>query len=268
MNKLITIISTLAITTLAHGTLLLNEDFNSLSTGDLNGQNGWTAVSQLDVQSGGLSYSSGDISISGGTNNAVWSGANTQPIGSKGFASQDGDVWFSFTINVSATNNSNRFWFYVSDDADLGNSGVMGQINSGSGALLSGYRATTSQFTSGSNSLPSDETLFLVGKFSKDGISGTGDYDKMEMWINPSSTTLGAGSIAQNVTSTGISDGIDTFAITALGGGSTVLWDNLLVGTTQADVLDVYSIPEPSTITFMIGLSALTIAWTRHRSIV
>jgi hypothetical protein len=252
----------------AHGALLLSENFDSLSVGDLNGQNGWSADAVLDVASGGLGYSSGDISVSGGTKHAVWSGANAQPIGSKGFASQSDEVWFSLTIKVVATNTSSRFWFYVSDDADLGNAGVVGQINTGSNALLGGYRATTSQFTSAGTSIDVGNTLFIVGRFSQTGTSPTvGDYDKMEMWVNPDSTTLGVAFTATNTNGSGISTGIDTFAITALGTGSNVIWDNLLVGTSQADVLDVYAstIPEPSTFALLGGIGALGFAGLRRR---
>lgn len=264
--KSLVFITCLACTTLSHGALLLQENFNDRTVGDLNGQNGWTANSALDVAAGGLSYSNGDITIAGGTQHAVWSGANIQPLGSKGFASQAGEVWFSLTLNVSATDTSSRFWFYVSDDPALNYSGVVGQINSGSTALLAGYRASTSQFTSGNTSLSVGNTLFIVGRFSQTGTSATvGDYDKMEMWVNPDSTTLGVALTATNVAGSGINTGIDTFALTALGTGSTVLWDNLLVGTTQADVLDVYAIPEPSTYAVFGGFAALGLAIVARR---
>ncbi len=269
MKQISLLIPCLAFASLAHGSLLLQEDFNSLTAGDLQGQNGWTAVSDVDVAAGGLSYSSGTIVISGGANHSVWSGANVQPIASKGFTSQSAEVWFSLTIRVTATDTSSRFWFYVSDDADLGNSGVMGQINSGSQALLTAYRANSTQFASGNASLDVGNTLFLVGRFSQTGISSTvGDYDKMEMWVNPNSATLGAGAnyfSATNVTGTGISTGIDTFAVTALGTGSTVLWDNLRVGTGQADVLDVHVVPEPNAL-LLLGLAGIFGIGVRRRN--
>jgi hypothetical protein len=259
----------LACAPLSHATLLLQENFNNLTAGDLNTQNGWTADATLDVANGGLSYTNGSITIDGGSKHAVWSGANAQPTGSKTFATQSGDVWFSLTINISAADTASRFWFYVSDDADLGNAGVFGKINNNSNALLAGYRATTSQFTSSGTSLVVDTTLFIVGRFSQTGSTPTvGDYDRMQVWINPDSTTLSAVAdftAADSVTGSGISSGINTFAVTALGTGSTVLWDNLLVGTTQADVLNVYAIPEPSTYAALGGLTALGLAALRRR---
>lgn len=258
----------LACATLSNAAVLLQENFNNLTTGDLNGQDSWTADAGLDVAAGGLSYNSGTLSIAGGSKHATWSGANVQPLGSKTFASQTGEVWFSLTINVTATDTSSRFWFYVSDDADLNDSGVVGQINSNSTALAGGSRIGSSQAFSANSSLNIGNTIFIVGRFSQSTSGGTaavGDYDKMEMWVNPDSTTLGVAFTAANTTGTGITTGIDTFALTALGTGSTVLWDNLLVGTSQADVLNVYAIPEPSTYAALGGLAALGFVILRRR---
>ncbi|MDA3875304.1 MAG: PEP-CTERM sorting domain-containing protein [Kiritimatiellae bacterium] len=245
--------------------LLLTEDFESLTTGDLNGQNGWSAITAVDVAAGGLGYSNGSMVIDGGTKHATWTGANAQGIASKAFASQSEEVWFSFTVNVVTTDTANRFWFTVSDDADLGNSGVMGQINSNSGALLSGYRAGSTQITSAGTPIPT-ETFLLVGRFSKDGISSSiTDYDRMEMWVNPDSATLGTGSNyydATDATGSGISSGIDTFAISSLGTGATeVQWDNLRIGTTQGDVV----IPEPSTLLLVTIAGLLGVVGLRRK---
>lgn len=269
MKKLLPALPLLAFATLGCSAPLLVENFDSLNITDLNGQNGWTADAALDVASGGLSYTKGIISIDGGDKHATWSGANVQPLGSKAFASQSSEVWFSLTINVTATDTSSRFWFYVSNDADLADAGVVGQINSNSTALAAGSRIGSSQAISANSSLNAGNTVFIVGRFSQTGITTTvGDYDKMEMWVNPDSTSLGVAFTATNPTGTtgGITGGIDTFALTALGTGSTVLWDNLRVGTTQADVLDVYVIPEPSTYTAFGGLAAMSLVVLRRRA--
>ncbi len=261
----------LACAPLSHAALLLQENFNNLTIGDLNGQNSWSANAAVDVVAGGLSYSNGTINISGGSNHSEWTNLNAQGIGYKTFASQSSEVWFSLTINVSATTTNSRFWFYVSDDEDLSDSGVVGQINTSSNALLGGARIGTNQAVSSGTSLSIGNTLFIVGRFSQSTTGGTatvGDYDKMEMWVNPTSTSLGVALTAVNSTGTAISSGIDTFALSALtssGTGATVLWDNLLVGTTQADVIDVYAIPEPSTFATLGGLAALGLATLRRR---
>ncbi len=282
MKILSLIIPCVAFATAAHGALLLQENFEGLNTSptddqnNLNGQNGWTAGAALDVAAGGLSYSNGSLSISGGSNHATWTGANSQPLGSKTFATQSGDVWFSLTFSVTTTDTSNRFWFYVSDDADLGDSGVVGQINNNSGALLGGSRigstqTATSTGISLTNTANQGVTFFVVGRFSQSTTGGTstvGDYDRMDVWVNPDSTALGGGFASISTTGAGITSGIDTFAISALGtGASTVLWDNLRVGTTQADVLNVYAIPEPSAAAALAGLGALGVAALRRRRV-
>lgn len=258
----------LACAPLTHATILLQENFDSRNLGDLNGQNGWTANTALQVTTGGLSYTGGNLSVSGGTQHSEWTNANVEALGSKAFTSQSGEVWFSLTINVTATTTTSRFFFSVNDDTDLANSGYIGQINTGSQALLTGYRAGSTQYVSGNAALPQNTTLFIVGRYSKDGNHAT-EYDKMEMWVNPTSTSLGVVFTAAHATAgSGISSGINTFLISALtssGTGATVLWDNLLVGTTQADVLDVYAIPEPSTYAALGGLAALGLATLRRR---
>lgn len=274
MKHLAALLPCVALATAAHGGLLLEENFNGLSTGNLNGQNGWTAEAPMQVVTGGLSYSNGSISIDGGANHATWTGANSQPLASKTFASQSGEVWFSLTFSVTITDNQNRFWFYVSDDADLADSGSFGQINNNSNALLGGTRIGSTQTAASTgisfaNTENLEVTFFLVGRFSKsttDGTAAVGDYDRMEVWVNPDSTTLGSSFAAISTTGSGITSGIDTFAISALGtGASTVLWDNLRIGTSQADVLDVYAIPEPSAFAAFAGAGALLCALRRRR---
>lgn len=259
MKKLISLIPIVACATIVHGSTLLSENFDDLSTGGLNSQDGWSAVSQMQVASGGLSYSSGDITINGGTQHAAWNGALDQNSASKTFSAQTGDVWFSFTFNVVAHTSTSRFWFYVSDTPDLNNSGVMGQINTGSGALLGGYRVNSSQFTSSGTTMPTT-TAFLVGRLSKDGTAVGDGYDRMEMWLNPSSTDLGTGFVAVSSSAMSNTIEIDTFGIAALTSSSTVQWDNLLVGTSQADVVDVYAVPEPATFAFAAGAIGLALA--------
>ncbi|MFH1498577.1 MAG: PEP-CTERM sorting domain-containing protein [Verrucomicrobiota bacterium] len=272
-SLILTPLLALAISLPAHGALLLSENFDNLNTGALNGQNSWSAAGELTVGDGGLSYSNGDITIAGGARHSVSTGANAQGVASKAFASQSGEVWFSLTLNVSTTTNSNRFWFHVSDDADLNDSGVIGQTNTSSTALLGGVRIGSSQqSTSTGISLGSNlgTTFFVVGRYfqaEEGGTATVGDYDSMEVWVNPDSTTLGSGVASSFTTGSGITGGIDTFALSALGGGATVLWDNLLVGTSQADVLDVYTstIPEPSSFAALGGLAALGLAAAGRR---
>lgn len=263
----------LAVMAPLHGAPLLSENFENLNTGALNGQGGWSAAGELTVATGGLSYSNGDINIAGGTHHAVSTGANVQGAAFNTFASQSGEVWFSLTLNVSTTNNSNRFWFHVSDDADLNDSGVIGQTNSSSTALHGGVRIGSSQESTNTGvSLGGNlgTTFFVVGRYFQSETGGTstvGDYDSMEVWVNPDSTTLGTGVASSFTTGSGIIGGIDTFALSALGGGATILWDNLLVGTSQADVLDVYAstIPEPSSFAALGGLAALGLAVAGRR---
>ena len=55
MKPLSIIVPCIAFASAAQGALLLQENFDSLNTGDLGGQNGWTADTALDVAAGGRS---------------------------------------------------------------------------------------------------------------------------------------------------------------------------------------------------------------------
>ncbi len=68
MKKLASLILLFAFANATHGALLLEENFNGLTVGNLGGQNGWTAVAGVNVTAGGQNYSNGSITINGGAN--------------------------------------------------------------------------------------------------------------------------------------------------------------------------------------------------------
>ncbi|MEM6550726.1 MAG: PEP-CTERM sorting domain-containing protein [Planctomycetota bacterium] len=257
---------------------LLSDNFESYATGDLNGNGGWTANAAVDVVAGGLDYANGDITINGGDqrvfSNALSPNAQTA-LASNSFASQDGEVWFSFTLQADNSSNTPRYWFYVGEDAALasGSSGVKGSIadnNTGDDGIRAEFRRNTNAQSSSDAAFTSNEVLFVVGRLSKDGVgpSAADAYDLFEFWLNPSSTTLGAPtrSIEPNTAST-FTDGIDTFGLTTLSAATDLSWDNLLIGTSQADVVDVYTtpIPEPASLA-LVGLGLLAIGGRRRRA--
>ena len=256
----------------SQGALLLTETFDGLTVGDLNGQNLWTADAALDVVAGGLSYTNGTISIAGGSNRATWSNVAADALGSKAFANQSADVWFSLTVNIVSTTTENRFEFYVSDDADNNNAGKIGQVRTNNGTLQGGYRVNSQTPDGGNVTVPYNETIFLVGRFSKDGSASTTNYDQMEFWLNPDSITLESTpsatyTVAASTIYHSAIAAVDTFGIStfiASGTGSEVGFDSVRVGTTKADVLDIYAVPEPSA-TMLLCFGVLGLACRRSR---
>jgi len=242
----------------ASGTSVLQENFDGLTAGGLNGQGGWTADSGVNVTAGGLSYSSGDIDVDGGAYHVqssalstVISSSQILPIAQTSFTGQSGDVWFSYTFNASATSgNTTRYWFFVSDDPSIntGDTVAFGDSSTGGSGIYGSYRVDTSEGTvTASTNFSLGTTYFVVGRMSKDGVSGLpGEYDLAEFWVNPGSTNLGASAftVDRDGKATG---GIGTFGLTTLSAVATLLWDNVLIGTTREDVLDIYTLPEPAT---------------------
>ena len=263
-----------ACATLSHAAVLLQENFDNLNAGALSGDNsnGWTAVSGVNVAAGGISYSNGAITINGGANrveSTLLSGGTGSPLATKGFAAQSGEVWFSFTLRVDSSANNSRYWFWVSDTTDIntGATGTVANSNTANRTIFSEIRINTSvSSTSVVSSAVDDQTYFFVAKLSKNGNATNADaYDQMEVWLNPNSTTLTGGIVANGHINAGTTGGIANFGLTTLTTAADIQWDNLLVGTSQADVLNVYAIPEPSAFAAYGGFAAISFAALRRR---
>ncbi len=104
---------------------------------------------------------------------------------------------------------------------------------------------------------------FIVGRLSKDGsATDPNAYDRMELWLNPSSATLGSATATANgPANSSFTGGIANFGLTTLSSSAVLEWDNLRIGTTQLDV-----IPEPAT-AMLVGLAALSLVLRRRRRI-
>jgi hypothetical protein len=272
LRKTLSVLAPLfACATLSHATVLLQEDFNSLTTGDLNGQNSWTADAGLDVVAGGQSYNSGTLSISGGANrvqSATPSSGVAAPLATKSFTSQSSEVWMSFTMSISTSVNGDRYWFWLSDTTNI-NSGftaAVGDTNQGTKGLYAETRINTTAIASTQTTITEGQVIFLVARLSKDGAAtDTNAYDRVELWVNPTSTIIGSATTSVDRTDSVFTGGVVSFGLTVLGTTPTLGWDNLLVGTSQADVLNVYAIPEPSTYAALGGLAALGFTALRRR---
>jgi len=270
-KTLFTLVPFLASAALSHATLLLNENFDDLTAGSLNGQDGWTANADLNVVPGGLSYTSGDITLSGGANHvqsSVTSPDAATPLATNSFDSQSGDVWMSFTMVVNNSANNDRYWFWLSDTTSI-NSGftaAVGDASTSSKNLVAETRINTTSIDSSQVGIADGQVIFVVARLSKDGgAANTDAYDRVELWVNPDSTSLGSASATADRSNPSFTAGVLNFRLTVLG-TPTLQWDNLLVGTTQADVLDVYAtIPEPAVCAALGGLAALGLALTLRR---
>jgi len=272
VKTLAALVPLFAFTTFAHATPLLSENFeNSIFTvgTDLNGKNGWTANAAVDVVSGGLSYSNETFTIAGGTK-SVQSAATAAPLANTTFTSQTGEVWMSFTLLVKSSINGDRYWFSLGSNSNIntGFNGTVGNTNTGDKKLGAEARTNSSAAPGTTNAFSDNQIILLVARVYSDGTASTpAAFNHVDLWINPASTTLGAAN-SSGIQATSAVTSINSFALTALtnsGSGPTLQWDNLLIGTTQADVLNVYAIPEPSTYAALGGVAALGLAILHRR---
>lgn len=279
MKTIPLLIACTALASAAQAALLLQENFDGLNTGNLNGQNGWTAKSGVSVAPGGLSYSAGSLTVSGGANrveSTLIGSGSADYLATKGFAAQSSDVWFSFTLRIDTSDqppttfgNGPRFWFWVSDTTDI-STGVTGSVtdnNTGNKNLSSEIRLTSTPTANSSGVIVTDSVYFLVARLSKDGGATLANaYDRLELWVNPTSTSIGAATISSDApASASFTGGIANFGLTTLSTAADLQWDNLRIGTTRADVVDVYAIPEPASFAALAGLAGLGLAATRRR---
>ena len=277
-SSILALAASLGLASAAQGALLLQENFDGLSTGNLNSQNSWTAKSGVSVVAGGLSYNTASLSISGGANRVestlIGSGSSDY-LATKSFAAQSSDVWFSFTLRIdtstTAFGNGPRFWFWVSDTTDI-STGVTGSVtdnNTGNKNLSSEIRLSSTATSNSSGVIVTDSVYFLVARLSKDGSATLASaYDRLELWVNPTSTSIGAATISSDAPiGASFTGGIANFGLTTLSTAADLQWDNLRVGTLRADVVDVYatSIPEPSSFAALAGLAGLGLAAARRR---
>ncbi|MDF3131151.1 PEP-CTERM sorting domain-containing protein [Kiritimatiellaeota bacterium B1221] len=253
MKKICTLFLTVSVSVFTQAGVLLNENFEGVTPGDLNGQNGWTADAALDVVAGGLDYSKGDIVIDGGENHVQSSGSSAQLLAHKGFASQSGEVWFSMTVLVDTPIDTNDiFRFGVGENSDAtGHKGLIGDLNASQSGFYAGYQVNTNVQTSGQEAITSGQVHFLVGRL----YMTASVYDTVDLWVDPDTLTLGVADQSKSPPAyfPTISSGIDTFSL-YVSDEPNLQWDNLSIGTSMTDVV----IPEPSSF-LLLGLGILTL---------
>lgn len=265
------------------------DGFEGYTPGGLGSQNGgtgwngaWTATSAVNVVAGGLGYAGGVVLIDGGDQSVEFRGEDNNSLFSRTFSSALGDVdapdggdefYFSFLLqHIPGGDPADFVQLFISDDADTGNSVGMGDLDAnGTTGNRLGARmltpTTVTEFAPDSiNPYLDGETYFFVGRASKDGALTNARFDKLEMWINPTSLTLGMADAVIDA-STDIDGGFDTFAVRTVGLNGDedhgFRFDEFRAGNTAADVITV--IPEPTAGALLLCLAAgISMVRRRH----
>lgn len=244
------------------------DNFESYAAGDLNANSGgtgwggaWSADTSVDVVAKSLSYSSGSVTINGGSK-AVEAGAdNVEALVSRNFPSQTtGPVYMSFlfqgitsvddVISVGLKEDGTGTHPYRNlAGVNFGSNG--GAIN----AEVYGVDTTQARTDTGTTAV-AGTTYFLVARISKSG----GDFQSADVLVNPTSTTEpGSGWTNRNFADN-TSNLLDLFRIRTaiMDTGDGFFIDEVQIGTTYDDV--VTPIPEPGSIVLLLaGLLGLLV---------
>lgn len=237
-----------------------------------NGGNGWGAAwnstsspSAVNVVTGTLSYTGGSISVNGsGSALSIMGGTDGQLNRTFTSASSGNELYFSFLFQSVAGGGNEFSQFYLSNTADRFNAGGIGDLSTGSSVFGARANDGSADATSSSTiAFVAGTTYFLVGRLSTDGTTDApaNIIDRVELWVNPTSFTLGeADATANGSTGLTLAD-FDTFSVRPVGfsGTDEVLIDELRIGTDFASV-----IPEPSALGLIL-LGSLGLLARRRR---
>jgi PEP-CTERM motif len=249
----------------AHATLLFSEAFNYTSGTTLvpntnpSTGNPWnTGNAGLTIASGNLTYAG--LADQGGNELQIANGAAGSAYTT--FANQtSGQVYYSFLFNATAADSANNYFTAMNPGTSA--------PNGGSDAIDAYYysngkielRANAQSATAGTGPVLTLNTTYLIVEMI-DLTAKTAS-----LWVDPDSSTFGtltpptATASLSGITATAIDD-VGFKAQSAAGGPYLV--DNLLIGTTWADVTPA-GVPEPSVLALAgLGIFGL-IASARRR---
>ncbi|MCC5846727.1 MAG: PEP-CTERM sorting domain-containing protein [Verrucomicrobia bacterium] len=251
------------------GTLIYSQDFESLDTGDLHNQAGFTVDSGTRtytvVDTGGLSYTSGSVAHGGGdqrlilsrTNGGLFSAAHVS------FTPTDADeVYFSFLFRYASASSSNSMFFALSDSVSLNKSAAsvfVGSPNSFQARVYPDSPDFADAETDNFGSPAANTTYLMVGRVSK--TTPGGNYNRLELLANPDSLTAPAtwgGTVDLDMTI----DELDRLYFFIGGSSNDFQMDDIRVGTSYDSVV----IPEPGTLVLLgIALGAAFLATRRRK---
>jgi hypothetical protein len=247
----------------AHATVLFSEAFN-YTPGALAGKTNpgnstaWTsAAATLSVTNANLTYSG--LADQGGNGLSITNGSATSSINT--FANQtSGQIYYSFLLDVLTLDSGNNFFTALNpaSTAPNGGSDAIDAYLYSSGKI--GLRTAGASTVTSASALSLNTTYFVVEEFDFTAQTGY-------LYLNPTpGGSMPAATLTlHDVTTVTAIDNVG-FKTAASGTTGSYLTDNLLVGTTWADVTPI-AVPEPSTFALMgLGLGLMAAMIRRRHS--
>lgn len=254
---------------LAQATLIAYDDFSYTAGASIGGEaggSGWAGAWATNgtatnySASTALTYSNGSVEVTGDTRTALV-GSNTSDLYARAFASQTSTLYFSllFRLDSNTLDGDDFVHFMLNNDTNNTDSAGIGLLSTTTdylGARIGGSNGGNT--TSSSTNFVANTTYFLVGKIWKSNVGG--NYDTIDLFINPSSTIEPVTPSASDTAS--MSGGtVSYFTVRGFGIDSNdrFLFDELRIGDTFASVV----VPEPSAA--ILGLGGATLLMVRRR---
>jgi len=224
----------------ANASLLFSEAFNYTPGTALSGNGPWTTGSSpgLTIGSGNLTYPG--LADQGGNDLVIVNGTATSGIAT--YANQTaGQVYYSFLFDPTVVDSGNQFFTALNPGTSTPNGGsdAIDAYSYSSGKIE--VRANAQSASAGTGAALTLGTTYLIVE-EIDLTAKTAS-----LWINPDSSTFGGTAPTATASLSGITAAmVDNVGFKAQTGTGSYLVDNLLIGTTWADVTPA-AVPEPST---------------------
>lgn len=228
----------------SEATVIVSDDFNYSNGTPLNGLNGGTGwSSSWTVSAGSASTTIQNSQLQVGNGAAISNGDN---LIFRSFSAYNGDTLYAtVTLDAAAGFETGDFFMMWLDTAATGNHANVPNMGFDSAGNVVG-RLSSSRSVNG-GAVTQGTSYNLVISLSKSTPGASSNYDTLSVWKDPAFGDLGTplGTVTLDIGRSSIS----TIGFRSVNNeaGNIYLVDNLILGTTWADVVPV---PEPSTLAF------------------